>query len=573
MDIIEPADSSEMEGDKPAQSLRYKSKLDLEAAILNWSTNSASTKRTISCRRERQTVQKVFQRVCEPCNDASENSVAVSFCQNCRKYLCSECEQADEKLYRGKNKHNLISLTQTIEKLIPTQRKVVEEEDKDEIPFDENFSLKQQNMITSDGVVCSDESLTLDTPVVGIADALDLEDDLIKDLNKIVFEEQQNIETGKYCTENTDKHLQVSEEISYDAVDAGNAIPITTMEDFQGNGKSHDEDRNFGNSLPKLSETKRNDALDDSMPLNDEDFSREGEITKEPSNDDEVERSFDGPKLLSFYEEINVRLHEIETECDISDIARLRSGELVLVDTKNERIKIITTSGKTRRLQQFESWPWNLSVSCLKDNEVYITFPDLRKIAVINIYNKQVTIRRKIRTTGDCWGIACTVDGLIISLWDKNASSGTIQIIDFNGKVLEVFENDHKLGSFLNGSCYLAVNQSENMLCATDNESRTINVIERGENNLITRTVIQENNFGYLCGLALDLDENVYVIDIQKKCLHKVEAIADSYKSSIALSQADGLTFPRCVFFDKFNNLMYVGGYGDYVKVFKCILC
>ena len=76
-----------------------------------------------------------------------------------------------------------------------------------------------------------------------------------------------------------------------------------------------------------------------------------------------------------------------------------------------------------------------------------------------------------------------------------------------------------------------------------------------------------------MCGVAVDTRGNVYEVDIQNKCLYKLKKESDgydgTYMETTILSQADGLALPRCVYYNKFNGLIYIGGYTDFVRVYS----
>ena len=280
----------------------------------------------------------------------------------------------------------------------------------------------------------------------------------------------------------------------------------------------------------------------------------------------------DETDFITLRQKVDIRFHETETECDISDIAILPNGDIVLADTGNERLKVITPMDNKRKYK-FDSWPWNIALSSLNDLDVYVTLPDLRQIVLMNI-DAHFEKTRTITTSADCWGIVSTKGGLIVSLWNENTNSGFIQLLSQEGDVLKTLGNDAKMRKFLAGPSFLAINQIETILCATDAENKAIHMIQIDNNKLNRYLTFHENNYGYICGVAVGsavgADEVLYVADFVKKCIYKImKGNGGKYQSTTVLSDGDGLDYPRCVYFDNQKKSLFICGFSDSVEVFK----
>lgn len=509
--------ASEVDCDKPAQSLRYSTKTDLETALRRLSTKPEQ--KSVPRYRERSSVQNFFQ--CQPCKDDAQNVTAVVFCQNCRKYMCQECKKADEKLNRGKNRHTIIPV-------VPGTTEKSQAHNRAEDVIQESLPMGKTETDSGDKAISETETRLPTThgfnedPDKTKIDATDSKTSIHSDSSSGSHETISEADTGQQLSAENEniKITEISEEISC---------------------------------------TKTNSEAD-----------TEQQAMAEYENTKTAERSkgIPGTESITLVKKIDIRKRKTELECDISDIACLPNGDMVLTDMKNECLKFITPNSKIR-IFKLDSWPWNLAMSSLNDNDVYITIPDRRKIILINA-DECLTMADDLVTSGDCWGIACITEGLIVSIWDEGKRSGCIQMLDFEGEVQVTLENEAKRESFLNGSCYLTVNQSETMLFVTDNESKAVNFIELNGNSLTTRNVFRRNHFGYVCGVAVDARGNVYVVDIQNKCLYELRKESDgTYLETTILSQADGLALPRCVYYNKSNDSIYIGGYTDFVRVYS----
>lgn len=438
-----------MEGQKLAKTLRYKSKADFEAALETFG-------RTTLGKKKRFGVEQLFKNVCGPCKDDSENVDAIVFCQNCKEYMCAECKKADEKRYRGKNKHIFISLEKSddeaITRVLQDERKPPKESS--DIPLSTETFIDQVNVASVS--VNTDDSQ--------------------------VFEQES--------------HAQVTDDVVED----------------------------------NLTESEEADFL---------------------------------RKLR----EIDIRYEDMDDECNICDIVCLSKDDLVLADTNNNKLLVLSSTNNIRQLK-LNNYPWNLAVSRLNSCEVYATLPEAKQIVLID--TGKLSIQETIKASGDCWGIVCTSNGLVVSIWDADSINGCIQMLNLNGKILKTLERDAVGKTFLNGVCYLAVDRSETMLYVTDTGNKAIQLILINKDCFKMHQRLQENTFGWISGITTGANEDLYIIDLMNICLYRLDKMKNGkYKSIALLSHEDGLVHPRCVCFDKCRKWLYVGGYTDKIRVFK----
>ena len=271
----------------------------------------------------RHSVQALFKTFCEPCQDGSEFIEATVFCENCQCYMCYECGKADEKLHRGKNKHTFvpISMKMKTDDLLKqekgddaTKHKDDDEysalrpgenveEDNDSLEFE--HAMKQlcledaKNRVTSAGQLPAAESICL-------KDAFEIDSDL-----------------------NFERKRHIHEDVEQAPV---NIPDLADTKDENGFGISDGE-----LSEPEsVDEEEGHNSRQDSMVDNEEVENVSGDTSEEygEGDNDNIITESEEIDFVTLRQTVDIRYHEYETECDISDIACLSNGDIVLADKK-----------------------------------------------------------------------------------------------------------------------------------------------------------------------------------------------------------------------------------------------
>ena len=584
---------------KMTKSLRYKSKLDLEEAISKMNMTLPKAKE-----RARHSVQMLFKQVCEPCQDGAEFVEATVFCENCKCYMCCECGKADEKLHRGKNKHTIVPASMKTDDL---SNKEIFDKDTDaakskESSFqlalheysarmpdqnerDNNDSLKRdragkdesaKEFTRNEGQLPAIESIY-------IKDSFEVDSD--KHHERSRHNDIDNEHTKADATEIADTKEDDHSDISH--ADSPEPDTINVEDDHSAREDSSESDDLYTRHEYHCEISDDFQAEADSVNAEDGYYPRQScsadddlgvdnnaeetpeEETFHAANDGIVTES-EEVDFITFRQSVDIRYHEYETECDISDIACLSNGDIVIADTKNERLKVITPMDNKRRFK-FDSWPWNLAVSCFNEMSVYVTLPDLKQIVLINV-GTHFEKTKTITTDADCWGIVSTKSGLFVSLWNESTLSGFIQLLNYEGEVICFLGNEAKLAKFLACPSFLATNQTETELYATDAENKAVHIVQI-DGKLCRQFSYRNADYGTICGISvgkMGAEEVLYIADLQRKFVYKIKQGNDGkYRSTIILDEADGLEFPRCLRFNNFKKTLLVSGYTDTVKIFK----
>lgn len=549
-----------MDSQKLIKSFRYKTKLDLEEALLKLNATLPSSR--VHTRRS---VQNLFKQVCEPCKDGSEFVDATVFCETCKRYMCCECQKCDEKLNKGKNKHTIVPISS---KLNSDNLSNQEECDKTRYAATNEKANKHQyeNWLLSPSCHGDESNDSLELDQSGENLNVIIVRSFVKGEGQLAAAESISIKETFEIDADLDfeRNLHIHKDVEHALVDSPNIADIKDENDSEisdcESSESESVEKGEGpNSRPNITENDEEmENIAGDMSEDDEHANNEDIITESEETD-----------FITLRQSIDIRYHEDETECDISDIACLLNGDIVLADTKNERLKVITPMDNEMGYN-FDSWPWNIAVSCLNETDVYVTLPDIRQIVLVNI-NAHFEKTKTIKTDADCWGIVSTKGGIFVSLWNE-FFNGSIQFLSYDGEVLMSLGNEAKMQKFLTCPSFLAVNRAETELYATDAENKGVHIIHTG-GPLNRKLTFRNADYGYVCGITVEkvgTDEIIYVADIQKKCIYKL-AIGNGqkYKSRTILDEADGLEFPRCLCFNNLKKTILVSGVTDKVQAYK----
>ena len=589
-----------MDEHKLIKSLRYKSKLDLEEAISKMNMTIPKAKE-----RARHSVQMLFKQVCEPCQDGMEFVEATVFCENCKCYMCCECGKADEKLHRGKNKHTIVPVSMKTDDL---SNKEVFDKDTDaakskESSFqqalheysacmpdkterDNNDSLKRDRA----GKDESAKEFTRNEGQLPAIESIYIKDAFEVDSDKHYERRRHNAIDNERTHANATEKVDTKEDGHSDISDADSPEPDSVnVEEDDHSGR---DDSSAGDDLDTRHEDlceisddflaeidsvnaedgyfpRQSNSADDDLGVDNNAEETPEEETFHTANDGIVTES-EEVDFITLRQSVDIRYHEYEIECDISDIACLSNGDIVIADTKNERLKVITPMGNKRKFK-FDSWPWNLAVSCFNEMSVYVTLPDLKQIVLINA-GTHFEKTKTIITDADCWGIVSTKSGLFVSLWNESTLSGLIQLLNYEGVLIRSLGIEAKLAKFLACPSFLATNQTETELYATDAENKAVHIVQI-DGKLCRQFSYRNADYGTICGISvgkIGAEEVLYIADLQRKCVYKIKQGNDGkYSSTIILDDRDGLEFPRCLRFNNLKKTLLVSGYTDTVKIFK----
>ncbi|XP_052779507.1 uncharacterized protein LOC128216859 [Mya arenaria] len=257
---------------------------------------------------------------------------------------------------------------------------------------------------------------------------------------------------------------------------------------------------------------------------------------------------------VSEYKEYNVKMSDDVYKCSISGVCELPSGEFVIADCNNWKVKLLDKEYRVIDHCDIPEYPWD--VCHIDGNEVAVCVNS--ELHFINASKGKLVTTRKISFTHDCYAAAHHGGQLYIS-------SGTaLYVYTMSGQKVKMLYEDK--------SGYRTVDQ-----CAISNDGEIIYITNYSKHQLITL-----DNNGNRLALLTDPDMkqpsgvhatptgHVFV------CCHGSDTVLqvdkDGKKKFATLARKeDVLNRPRDLFFSSSSSSLIVGGVKDTLLVIKLI--
>ncbi|XP_060604643.1 uncharacterized protein LOC132757390 [Ruditapes philippinarum] len=136
--------------------------------------------------------------------------------------------------------------------------------------------------------------------------------------------------------------------------------------------------------------------------------------------------------------EIRVKTSEDKYECWISGITLTNPDLLIITDCENKAVKMVDINSQMVTDQlQLDTIPHD--VTRVSNTKLAVTLPFKQTIQIVSILKKKLTQKSIIKVNGDCLGISCYQNKLVVSF----CSPAKLQILDINGTILQSFEDGH----------------------------------------------------------------------------------------------------------------------------------
>ena len=250
---------------------------------------------------------------------------------------------------------------------------------------------------------------------------------------------------------------------------------------------------------------------------------------------------------------INVKLQSDAKDAWITGSAFLPSGELVLCDPNNKKLKLLDKSLQMKESIDVPAQPWD--VAPVNQQQVIITFPNEQYLQFIQV-TSTLALGHKVDLGMKCWGVAVSRESIYISFVDSGECK--IGIYDLTGKKKCIISQYNcKDGKLLFKDLdYIDVSNDEKIFVSDiDYKSNTSTVycLESNGNVLYS---ISNPSFKLCTGVSVDENENLLVCDWKS---HKVFLITkDGKKVREFLTEKDGLYKPYTTSFRRSDGTLVV---------------
>ena len=246
----------------------------------------------------------------------------------------------------------------------------------------------------------------------------------------------------------------------------------------------------------------------------------------------------------------NVQLSDGEGPPCISGCCFMPSGDLVLCDLNNSKLKLLDRTFKVKDSLSLNDKAWSLSV--IDDRNVIVTIPDTKQLQFVQLV-PHMKAGRVIKLDKTCWDVA-VVDNEIYVSCHNAPGEGEVRVLDLSGNL------KRQLGVNKDGSYqfqrphYLTVSTTGKKIFVSDCSTSIISCMTP-DGNIIYQ--YWDGDLRNPRALFVDAGDNIFVCDLDS---HNVQVItADGRKYGGLISANDGLHDPYSIAFRESDNTLVVG--------------
>ena len=258
--------------------------------------------------------------------------------------------------------------------------------------------------------------------------------------------------------------------------------------------------------------------------------------------------------------QVNIKVQSDSNDAWIYGSAFLPSGELILCDHINKKLKLLDENLQMKESIDVPGQPWD--VAPVNQHQVIVTFLGQQYLQFIQV-TPSLALGHTVDLGMQCWGVTVSRESIYISFFESG--EGKIGIYDLTGKKKRIIDpyngKDGKV--LIKYPEYIAVSNDEKIFVYGVSSTRTVYCLESSGNVLYT---VSNPLFKKCSGISVDENENLLVCDWLS---HKVFLITkDGKEVREFLTLKDGLSYPRTVSFRRSDGTLVVGGDHNNILVF-----
>ena len=251
---------------------------------------------------------------------------------------------------------------------------------------------------------------------------------------------------------------------------------------------------------------------------------------------------------------INVKLQSDAKVAWISGSTFLPSGELILCDWCNKKLKLLDINLQMKESIDVPEEPWD--VAPVNQHQVIVTFPQKKYLQYIQV-TPSLALGDKVDLGMKCWGVAVSRESIYISSVDSGECK--IGIYDLTGKKKRIINpyncNDGKL--LFKEPLYIDVSNGEKIFVSDVDVKSNTSTVYCLESNGNVRYSVSDPSFKQCLGINVDENENLLVCDWKS---HNVFLITkDGKEVREFLTEKDGLYQPYTTSIRRSDGTFVVG--------------
>ena len=296
---------------------------------------------------------------------------------------------------------------------------------------------------------------------------------------------------------------------------------------------------------------KRNDELRNLLKTVKELGQLTGQIKHQPSQNTNTlftELAVDSSR------KVNIQLSS-DSDCPrITGCTFMPDGGVVLCDYCNSNLILLSNTFTVKERLHLDSPPRD--VSLVNSNNVMVTIPYKKKLQLIQVI-PSLKRGRSINVGRMCCGVQVVAD-LIYVTCHNDPGEGEVLVVDMNGTVTHRLGQPDKKSSMFFRPNYITVCPSTRKLFITDEGRHTVSCM------ISNRTVVYQYKDEKLrgpTGVCVDGGGNAIVCDLDSDNVQVIRA--DGTKCCTLLTSQDGVSGPWSVAYRQSDNTLILGCYNN----------
>ena len=233
----------------------------------------------------------------------------------------------------------------------------------------------------------------------------------------------------------------------------------------------------------------------------------------------------------------------------ITGSAFMPCGDLLLCEYDSKTVRLFDLNFKTVSNWQHSSQPWD--VASVTGTTAVISVPNAKELRFLETKpsikaNKCITLDKK------CFGIAVADDELFVTCTD-DPGKGEIRILDMAGNIKKKLGVSKDGEPMLNTPTYI-FHERDQVLVSQYNKSEVVCL--KNDGDIRIKYSIPSNS---LRGMIMDREENIYICDEKKNCIHVITDDGTKHKTFLEMPDTDSK--PTSISFRASDNTLIVTCY------------
>ena len=250
--------------------------------------------------------------------------------------------------------------------------------------------------------------------------------------------------------------------------------------------------------------------------------------------------------------QVNIQLSS-DSHCpDITGCTFMPDGGVVLCDFNNSNLILLSDIFTVKERLHLDSRPFD--VSPVNSNNVMVTIPHEKKLQLIQVI-PSLKRGRSINVGRKCYGVQVVEDLIYVTSFN-NPGEGEVLVLDMNGTVTHRLGQPDKKPSMFSCPRYITVCPATRKMFITDEDTETVSCM------MSNRTVVyqyKDEELRVPTGVCVDGGGNVIVCGYGSDNVQVIRA--DGTKCCTLLTSQDGFSGPCSVAYRQSDNTLILGCY------------